>query len=84
MFISSVVSLVTTAVAPFLVVSGESRVEVVGEKQSGGLGKWVEGKLERVPKTHLARIWAVSHALFAACMLATVYVLALLLRAYRS
>ena len=72
MFYSSILSLAVNIVMPFFVAEAGSR-------------KLVQDRLSNVPKSvllqwfgklkvPLASLWAVSHLLFAICMLATLYV----------
>jgi len=65
LFYSALVSLIANTVAPAFVRHRvfEARESVIRR----GVGRW----WAKVPRVHLATLWAVSHAVFASCMCAT-------------
>lgn len=72
LFFSSIVSLTTNFLAPYIILSDRdrerSRSSASGfrEFQGGGLLQRL-----RPPKMHIATLWAISHGIFAVCMVAT-------------
>jgi solute carrier family 45, member 1/2/4 len=69
-FYSAIVSLITNIALPFFVVTSESRA---GSSGNGFYEVKKKSIKDRIPKVHLATLWAVSHAIFALCMAATWY-----------
>lgn len=75
LFYSSLIALLANLVLPAFVAEAARRGGNPGDVDEAEL--WWE-RLCRVPRfmqVHLASLWAVSHLLFAGCMLATLYVL---------
>jgi solute carrier family 45 protein 1/2/4 len=72
LFFSSIVSLATNFLAPYLVVTENDRER---SRPSGNGFREVPGsglaQRLRPPKMHIATLWAISHGVFAACMGAT-------------
>lgn len=71
-FYSAILSLFTNIALPFFVFTAETRTS------SGNANGFYEvkkkGVKDRIPKVHLATLWAASHAIFAVCMIATWFV----------
>ena len=71
MFYSSILSLAISIVMPFFVAEASSRKEIQDRLAADGKRKSVFVRWFNMLKVHLATLWAVSHLLFAVCMLAT-------------